>query len=83
MEDRIVIAIIVVASTVVTPNLISWFPKYRLGSDARNILSSLQLIRIRVIKENTAIYAMSFNSANDPYTVFKDSTTDFSEPEAQ
>lgn len=58
MELMVVIAIIAVISAITIPNMIGWFPRYRLGGGARDILSTLQSARTRAVKDNANVVVL-------------------------
>jgi len=74
MELAITVAIIAIMSIIAIPNLISWFPQYRLNVAAREVVSTLQMARLKAIKGNTDIIVV-INPANDTVTVFQDDGT--------
>ena len=59
VELMVVIAILAVLAVLGIPNLISWLPKYRSGSAAREIFTIVQQARFRAVKEN-ANFVVSF-----------------------
>ena len=71
MELMITIAILAVMSAIAIPNLISWFPQYRLNVAAREMVSTIQMARLKAIRGNTDI-VVAINSGNDTVTVFQD-----------
>ena len=71
MELMITIAIIAIMSTIVIPNLISWFPQYRLNVAARDMVSTMQMARLKAIKGNSDI-VVAIDVANDTVSVFED-----------
>ncbi len=74
MEIMTVIAIIAIAASIAIPNVIGWFPKYRLRSGAEEIQSTLQLARLGAIKENTNAI-VTFDTANHTYLASIDGQT--------
>jgi len=66
-----VIGIVGVLSMIAIPNIISWLPKYRLGSAARMLLSAMQYARLAAVKENVDIF-VKFDPPNDIYMLFPD-----------
>lgn len=66
-----VIGIVAVLSMIAIPNIISWLPKYRLGSAARTLLSAMQYARLTAVKENVDIF-VRFDPPNDIYMLFPD-----------
>lgn len=71
LELCVTIAIFATLSAIALPNFIGWLPKHRLNSAAREVLSSIEYIKLRSVKDN-ANTAISFNPANESYTVFLD-----------
>ena len=71
MELMVVIAIIAIISGIAIPNFLSMLPKSRLRSATRDIVSCLQEMKLRAIREN-ATTVVIFNLANDEYTAFVD-----------
>jgi len=66
LEMMTAIAIIGVLCAITTPNLIKWLPKYRVGSAARTVMSTMEYARVNAIKTNTSV-TTNFNW--DPATV--------------
>jgi len=74
LELMIVIAIIGITSAIAVPNFISWLPKNRMKSAARDIYSTIQSARIRAVKEGRRV-VVDFNTgtgAAGTYNVFID-----------
>lgn len=71
VELMIVIAIIGIMAGIAIPNFFSFLPKNRLRSATRDIVSCLQEMKLRAIKEN-ATTVIVFDLANDRYTAFVD-----------
>ena len=65
-ELMVTIAVIAILASVAIPNFLAWLPNYRLRSGAEEIHFTLQLARIRAIKEN-ATATVSFDIANETY----------------
>jgi type IV fimbrial biogenesis protein FimT len=70
-ELLVVIAIIAVVSTIVAPHIISWRSSAKLRGAADNLMSDLEMAKIRAVKENNFV-AILFNPAG--YRVFVDKT---------
>ena len=66
IELVVVIAILGILTAVGVPNFLSWLPKYRLKSAARDLYSNMQLAKLSAIKNN-ADWAIVFNKAADQY----------------
>lgn len=71
VELMIVIAIIGIMAGIAIPNFFSFLPKNRLRSATRDIVSCLQEMKLRAIKEN-ATTVIVFDLANDRCTAFVD-----------
>jgi len=68
IELIVVIAVLGILTAVGVPNFLSWLPKYRLKSAARDLYSNMQLVKLSAIKNN-ADWAIVFNLATDQYQV--------------
>ena len=68
IELIIVIVVLGILTAVGVPNFLSWLPKYRLRSAARDLYSNMQLAKLSAIKNN-ADWAIVFNKASDQYQV--------------
>lgn len=62
LEVMITVAIIAVVTSIAVPNIIDWFPKYRLKNAARDIVSFMQLVKLEAIKTNTSLDIIFDNS---------------------
>lgn len=51
-ELIVIIALLSLLTAVAVPNFLSWLPKYRLRSAARDLFSNLQLAKMEAIKTN-------------------------------
>ncbi len=71
IELMVTIAIIAVVTAITIPNIISWLPSHRLGTASRDILSVLQQVRLKAVKENANV-TIQFAPGNDNYTAFLD-----------
>ncbi len=71
MELMITIAILAVMSAIAIPNIISWYPQYRLNAAAREMVSTIQMARLKAIRSNTDII-VAVNVGADSVTVFQD-----------
>ncbi len=74
IELMVVMAIMTVLAVLGIPNLISWLPKYRSGSAAREILSVVQQARFRAVKENASV-VVAFDPNQNSYKAFVDNGT--------
>jgi type IV fimbrial biogenesis protein FimT len=71
LELMTIIGIIAVLCSIAIPNYISWLPKYRLGSAARDLLSAMQYGRLTAVKNNADVQ-VKFYPDQDNYRVFAD-----------
>jgi type IV fimbrial biogenesis protein FimT len=70
-EVMVVIAIIGIMSGIAIPNFISWLPDYRLRSATRDIVSCMQLAKLRAVKENATV-SVKFNISSGQYIAWLD-----------
>lgn len=75
VEMLTVIGIMAVVATIAIPNFISWLPKYRMGSMARDILSAMQHARLVAVKKNVKVW-VQFDLRNNQYLIFPDYNND-------
>ena len=74
LEVMVTIGIIGIISAIVIPNVLSYLPKHRMGSAARDIYSVMQYARIRAVKEKKHV-VINFTpgiGAAGTYNVFID-----------
>jgi len=71
IELMTAIAILAILAAIAIPGYIGWLPNYRLRSGARDLQSTMQLARLRAVKENRNVY-ISFDIGNDSYRAFLD-----------
>ena len=71
VELMVAIAIIGILAGIAIPNFLSFLPNSRLRAATRDVVSCLQEMKIRAIKEN-ANTVIDFDLANDQYTAFVD-----------
>ena len=71
LEAVIVVAIIGILSAIAIPGIIRWLPDYQLKAAGRNLFSTMQLARLRAVKENAHVVIL-FNVANNSYEAFVD-----------
>lgn len=67
-ELVIVIAVLGILTAVGVPNFLSWLPKYRLKSAARDLYSNMQLAKMAAIKSNQKC-RVRYSVNPDQYTV--------------
>jgi type IV fimbrial biogenesis protein FimT len=70
-ELMTVIAIIAIISAVALPGVVGWLPKHRLGSAARDILSTVEHARLTAVKQNVSV-GVSFTTGSDTYRLWID-----------
>jgi type IV fimbrial biogenesis protein FimT len=68
LELIIVIVILGILTAIGVPNYLSWLPKYRLKSAARDLYSNMQLAKLGAIKSNSD-WAIVFEGASGQYEV--------------
>ena len=71
MELLVVIAILAIMSTIALPMVKNMIPDQRLRSGSLNIVSCLQEVKLRAVKENTVVVIV-FDLVNNSYTAFVD-----------
>jgi len=68
IQLTIVIALLAILTAVSVPNFLSWLPKYRLKSAARDLYSNLQLAKMTAIRANKDC-SVNYHKNPDRYTV--------------
>jgi len=71
MEVMVTVGIIAIMSAIAIPNMISYLPKHRLNSGARDIYLAIQYARLRAVKEHIPV-SVDFDTATETFTVFTD-----------
>jgi len=71
IEIIVVIAIVSIVSAIALANISDSLPGFRLRSDARDIVSCLQEVKMRAVKENADTYIF-FDVANNEYKAWVD-----------
>ena len=75
VELSITLGLLGILTAIAVPSYISWLPRHRLLTSARQIYDDMQLAKIRAVKDNTAAY-ITFNTApNNTYFIFLDDVT--------
>jgi len=77
IELLIVVAIIAVTAAVAIPNIISWIPTMRVNSAARDIVSEMQLARMKAVSERNN-YVITFDTSTNQYSIYDDNDSNFS-----
>jgi prepilin-type N-terminal cleavage/methylation domain-containing protein len=78
IELLIVVAIIGITAAVAIPNIISWIPTIRVNSAARDMVSEMQLARMKAVSERNN-YVITFDTANNQYSIYDDGDNDGAE----
>jgi type IV fimbrial biogenesis protein FimT len=76
MEIMVTLAIIGIVSAIAIPNMIGWRGEHQLRGAANNLVSDLQLAKIRAIREAETV-AVMFDPANNSYSMFIDRNQDW------
>jgi prepilin-type N-terminal cleavage/methylation domain-containing protein len=66
LELIVVMVIIAIGATLMTPGISSWMPHYRLRSATRDIVSTMRIAQIKAISNNLS-YQVSFDPGNRSY----------------
>ncbi|RJP58620.1 MAG: prepilin-type N-terminal cleavage/methylation domain-containing protein [Deltaproteobacteria bacterium] len=72
-----VAAIIAVMAAIAIPNIISWIPVIRVNSAARDMVSEMQLVRMKAVSEKND-YVITFDTTTNQYSIYDDGDNDFS-----
>ena len=75
VELVIVCAIIGIAAAIAIPNIIDWIPDIRVNSSVRDLVSEMQLARMKAVSERNN-YVIKFDAANSRYTIHDDNDSD-------
>ena len=70
-ELTVTLSVLGIMTAISVPSYISWLPRHRLQTSARQIYDDLNLAKIRAVKDNTDA-VVTFSTANDTYTAFLD-----------
>lgn len=70
-ELVVIFAILGIMMSIAIPSYISWLPRHRLQTSARQIYDDLNLAKIRAVKDNIDS-CITFDVGNENYTVFLD-----------
>lgn len=71
MELLVVITLLGILAAIAIPSFSHWMPDIRLRGSARDLKSDMELAKLMAIRQNAHV-ALTFNTANDLYTVFLD-----------
>jgi prepilin-type N-terminal cleavage/methylation domain-containing protein len=74
-ELMVVIGIMAVMASIAVPGVIGWLPGYHMRSGTDDLRTTLQLARMRAVREN-AIVAVAFDFGNNSYAAFVDNSGD-------
>lgn len=67
----VVIAIIAILAAIAVPNLVGWIPKRKLGSAARDVLSTVESARLTAVRNRVSV-GIEFLGDNVTYRVWLD-----------
>jgi type IV fimbrial biogenesis protein FimT len=70
-EVLVTIGILGIMAAISIPSYISWLPRHRLQTSARQIYDDLNLAKMEAVRRNTNI-CITFSTANNNYRVFVD-----------
>jgi type IV fimbrial biogenesis protein FimT len=70
-EVVVVLSLLGILTAIAIPSFISWLPRHRLQTSARQIYDDLNLAKIRAVRANIDS-CITFNIGNGNYTVFLD-----------
>lgn len=70
-ELMVVIAIVGILSTIAIPGVVSWLPRHRVSSAAREVKSTMEFARMTAIRNN-ALVTVNLDWGNDRLTVVDD-----------
>jgi prepilin-type N-terminal cleavage/methylation domain-containing protein len=73
-EVVVTLSVLGIMTAISVPSYISWLPRHRLQTSARQIYDDLNLAKIRAVKDNTDAY-ITFDALNNTYFVFLDDVT--------
>ena len=71
IELMVVIAIVAILTAIAIPNFINWRRNAQMRASADELLSAVQLTKLRAVKERTNCVVF-FSTANDSYVAFVD-----------
>jgi type IV fimbrial biogenesis protein FimT len=71
-EVAVTLSILSIMTAISIPTYISWLPKHRLQTSARQIYDDLNLAKMEAVKRNTDV-CITFNPGTETYRVFVDS----------
>jgi prepilin-type N-terminal cleavage/methylation domain-containing protein len=71
VEVAVTLSLLGILTAIAVPSYISWLPRHKLQTSARQIYDDMNLAKIRAVKDNR-ITCIQFNTGNNTYTVFFD-----------
>ncbi|MEW6615753.1 MAG: GspH/FimT family pseudopilin [Thermodesulfobacteriota bacterium] len=77
IELIVVVGIVCVTAAIAIPNIISWIPTIRVNSAARDLVSEMQLARMKAVSERND-YVITFDTTTYEYSIYDDGDNDFS-----
>jgi type IV fimbrial biogenesis protein FimT len=75
VEVAVTLSILSIMAAISIPTYISWLPKHRLITSARQIYDDLNLAKMEAVKRNTDV-CIKFNLVKETYQVFVDTNGD-------
>ena len=78
IELIVVVAIIGITAAIAIPNIISWIPTMRVNSAARDMVSEMQLARMKAVSERNN-YVITFDTTTNQYSIYDDGDNDGAE----
>jgi len=76
-EVVVTMSILGVMTAISIPSYISWLPRHRLQTSAKQIYDDLNLAKIRAVRSNTLVVAL-FDQLQNNYTIFLDADNSWS-----
>ena len=72
-EVAVILGVIGIMMAISVPSYMSWLPRYRLQTSARQIYDDLNLAKMQAVRSNTVAVAI-FTPATNQYTIFLDTS---------
>jgi prepilin-type N-terminal cleavage/methylation domain-containing protein len=74
VEVAVTLSLLGILTAIAVPSYISWLPRHRLQTSARQIYDDLNLAKIQAVKDNANAY-ITFDTSNYTYFIFLDDQT--------
>lgn len=71
VEVAVTLSILGILTAITVPSYLSWLPRHRLQTSARQIYDDMNLAKIRAVKDNS-VAVITFTPGNGTYFVFLD-----------